>query len=513
MEMPRFSRFIVRCSTFLRKELATVLRQPRLILTLILGPFLIMLLFGFAFRKEGRSLRTLFVINSDSPFVQQVEEFAETIGPAIIYEGILPNRDEALGKLARNEVDMVIIVPDNPMETISNNEQAVLEMYHNEIDPIQVDYVRQVGSLYVNAVNRKVLQTVTAENQEEAGTLQDNLEAAQSSAKAYREALAAGNAAAAATEKENLNTNLVALRLLAGASLGVMEGTNSTFGDGTTTEPNQNADTLATLDTLIEGLNSTPAPTTEAEMQRQEQEAAEIENNIAELNTTLSEFQNMDPNVITSPFTVDTKSVTGIELELTDFFIPAVIVLLLQHLFVTFGAMSIVQERRTGALELFRTSPISAFEVLFGKTLSFFTFGLFVAAAITLLVVYVLKSPMIGTWTNYVIAVVVLLLTSLAVGFFISLISENDTQAVQFSMLLLLASIFFSGFFLDLRLMWEPMRAFSFILPATYGINIMHDVMLRGLPLPLIYLGGLALIGLLLFLADWFIMRRLMQTR
>lgn len=511
--MGSFSRFVVRATTFLRKELATIFRQPRLILTLILGPFLIMLLFGFAFQKEGRSLRTLFVVNPDSPFAQQVEEFAQTIGPAIIYEGILPDRDEALGRLARNEVDMVIIVPENPMETIRNNEQAVLEMYHNEIDPIQVDYVRQVGSLYVNAVNRKLLQTVTAENQEEAGTLQDKLEAAQSSAKAYREALTARNAAAAATEKENLNTDLVALRILAAASVGVMEGTNTTFGDGTTTGSNQDSDAITSLDTLIQGLNSTPDPTTEAEMQRQEQDAAEIENSIAELNTTLSDFQNMDPNVITSPFTVDTESVTGIELELTDFFIPSVIVLLLQHLFVTFAAMSIVQERRAGTMELFKTSPISAFEVLFGKTLSFFTFGLFVAATITLLVVYVLGSPMLGTWTNYVIAVIVLLFTSLAVGFFISLISENDTQAVQFSMLLLLASIFFSGFFLDLRLMWEPMRAFSFVLPATYGITIMHDVMLRGLPLPLIYLGGLALIGLLLFLADWFIMRRLMQTR
>jgi len=107
----------------------------------------------------------------------------------------------------------------------------------------------------------------------------------------------------------------------------------------------------------------------------------------------------------------------------------------------------------------------------------------------------------------------VLLLTSLAIGFFISLISENDTQAVQFSMLLLLASIFFSGFFLDLRLMWEPMKAFSYILPATYGIELMHDVMLRGFPISLTYIGGLALIGIILFIADWIILRRMMQTR
>ncbi|HSJ89330.1 MAG TPA: ABC transporter permease, partial [Anaerolineales bacterium] len=367
-------RFIVRSTTFLRKELATVFRQPRLILTLILGPFLIMLLFGFAFQKEGRSLRTLFVLSDNSPFAPQVQEFAKTIGPAIIYEGIIPDRNVALAKLARNQVDVVIVVPDNPMELIRNNQQAQLEMYHNEIDPIQVDYVRQVGRLYVDSVNKRVLQNVTQENQQEAGTLQQRLEAAQTSAKAYHDALAQRNVAAASTEKKNLNNNLVALRLLAGASIGIAEGT------GGATDPNQNSNTLTNLDTLIQGLNSTADPTTEAEMAQQEQDAAELEKNISDLNTQLTDFRNMDPNVITSPFTVKTESVTGITLELTDFFVPAVIVLLLQHLFVTFAAMSIVQERRAGTMELFKTSPISSSEILLGKTLSFFLFGLVIAA-------------------------------------------------------------------------------------------------------------------------------------
>jgi ABC-2 type transport system permease protein len=507
MAMGSLSRFIVRSTTFLRKELATVFRQPRLILTLILGPFLIMLLFGFAFQKEGRSLRTLFVLSEDSPFAQQVQEFAQTIGPAIIYEGIIPDRNVALDKLKNNQVDMVIIVPDNPMEIIRNNQQAELEMYHNEIDPIQVDYVRQVGRLYVDSLNRRVLQSVTAENQQEAGTLQEKLDAAQASARAYREALTQRNAAAAATEKENLSSNLVGLRILAGASLGLAESTNGA------TDPNQNSSTLTSIDSLIEGLNASPVPTTETEMARQEQDAAELETNIADLNEQLKDFRNMDPNVVTSPFTIKTESVTGTELELTDFFTPAVIVLLLQHLFVTFAAMSIVQERRAGTMELFKTSPISSSEILLGKTLSFFIFGVVIAAVITALVVFVLGTPMVGSWIDYAIAVVVLLLTSLAVGFFISLVSENDTQAVQFSMLLLLASIFFSGFFLDLRLMWEPMKAFSYILPATYGIQLMHNVMLRGHSLPFTIIGGLSLIGLILFVADWIILRRLMQTR
>ncbi len=504
--MGSISRFIIRSTTFLRKELATVFRQPRLILTLILGPFLIMLLFGFAFQKNGRSLRTLFVLKEGSPLAQQTEEFAKTIGPAIIYEGTTPDKNEALSKLARNEVDMVCVVPDNPLEIIRQNHQVELEMYHNEIDPIQVDYINQVARLYVDALNRKVLQSVTAQNQQEVGSLQQKLQTAQASAKAYHDALAQRDTAAAATQKQNLNSDLAALRTLLGASLGT---------EGTSTDPNQ-TNAVNNLDAIIQALSSSPDVSTTStpdELTKQEQDAADIEKNIADLNSQLSEFQNMDPGVVTSPFTAKTMSVTGIELQLTDFFTPAVIVLLLQHLFVTFAAMSIVQERRAGTMELFKTSPISASEILLGKTLSFFMFGLVIAATITWLVVFVLGTPMLGTWANYSIVVVVLLLTSLAIGFFISLISENDTQAVQFSMLLLLASIFFSGFFLDLRLMWEPMKAFSYILPATYGINLMHDVMLRGLPLPLTDIGGLALIGIILFIADWIILRRMMETR
>lgn len=501
--MGSITRSIVRSTTFLRKELATVFRQPRLILTLILGPFLIMLLFGFAFQKNGRSLRALFVIDPKSPFAQQTEQFAKTIGPAIIYEGIDPDKNDALAKLARNQVDLVVVVPDNPLDIIRQNQQVNLEMYHNEIDPIQVDYVNQVARLYVDALNKRILESTTAQNQQEAGSLQQKLQAAQTSAKAYHEALAQHDTAAAATQKKNLSSDLAALRTVLGATAG--------SSDGTTSDPNLN-----NLDAIIQGLNSSPDVTSTSsadELTKQEQDAATIEQNISDLNSQLTAFQNMSPNVVSSPFTTTTKSVTGITLQLTDFFTPAVIVLLLQHMFVTFAALSIVAERRVGTMELFKTSPISSSEILLGKTLSFFVFGLVVAAAITLLVVYVLGTPMIGSWQNYSIAIVVLLLTSLAIGFFISLVSENDTQAVQFSMLLLLASIFFSGFFLDLRLMWEPMKAFSYILPATYGINIMHDVMLRGLPLPLIYIVGLAAIGIIVFIVDWVILRRMMQTR
>src|ERR1051325_1473194 len=136
INMPLLKPFI-RISSFFKKELAEIFRQPKLILSLILGPFLIVLLFGVGYPNEGRSLRTVFVVSQQNPLAKQVEELAKGIGPAIIYQGIQGDKNIALASLAANRTDMVVVVPDNPIQTIQNNQQVTLQIYHNEVDPFQ----------------------------------------------------------------------------------------------------------------------------------------------------------------------------------------------------------------------------------------------------------------------------------------------------------------------------------------------------------------------------------------
>jgi len=92
------------------------------------------------------------------------------------------------------------------------------------------------------------------------------------------------------------------------------------------------------------------------------------------------------------------------------------------------------------------------------------------------------------------------------------LISQTDTQAVQYSMLLMLASIFFSGFFLDLRLMKAPITILAWLLPATYGIRMLQNIMLRGASAPLLVFLGISSIGVVLFLINWMLLRRTMES-
>lgn len=401
--MSRIFKAIIRTFSFPKKELTEILRQPRLILTLVFGPFLIILLFGLGYPDEGRSLATTFVVDEQNPFATQVEEFATSLGPAIIYQGIENNQEVALANLALGRSDMVVVVPENPVETLQNEEHPQFLIYHNEVDPFQIAYIRSVARLYTDEVNRRVLASLTEEGQ------------------------------------------------------------------------------------------------------------ASIPNDLSGLNENLANLSDYNPNVLVSPFTVDIHGLSEVQYTTVGFLTPAVIILLLQHLSVTFASLSIVREKRSGIMELFRVAPLSAIEILISKYMSYLLFNAIIAAILTALVVWGIGVPMLGSWVNYGLALVVVLFASLGVGFVISLISETEIQAVQYSMLFLLLSIFFSGFFLDLRLLWDPMKPVAWSLPATYGIRMMHDVMLRGYPLPLAVFQGIIAIGLGLFLLNYYLLRRHMR--
>ncbi len=99
------------------------------------------------------------------------------------------------------------------------------------------------------------------------------------------------------------------------------------------------------------------------------------EKDVTALDSKLAEFQTIDPAVIISPFRSETKSLASIQPSIANYVSPAVLALLLQHLAVTFAALSIVRERNIGTIELFRVSPLSAAEALFGKYISYMLFG------------------------------------------------------------------------------------------------------------------------------------------
>lgn len=506
--------FIIRVSAFVSKELTEILRQTRLLLALVLGPFLILLLFGVGYRNEARALRTVFVVPpSQNQIAKQVEQYATSLGPQIDYRGIVTTEGQAMADLARGRVDAVVVVPEGVEKQVRNSQQPLVQLYHREIDPSQVSYVQYVAQIYVDELNRRVLRQMAAEGQKEAGGVQEDLKVALTSARAMRQAYQNNDAAGAEKQRTQMTQSLNVVSLGIGASMGLLQGMDETMGAGDQ-DPSSASSILKTLDAIQannQDLENTPDD--KSSYSEEAQRAEMIEKDLTDLDQQLTDFRKIDPQVLVSPFKAKAVSINNIELKASDFFAPGVISLLLQHLLITFAALSIVRERISGTMELFRVSPISALETLLGKYISYLLIGALLAAAISALVVLVLRVPMMGNWSNFALALLAVMFASLGLGFVISLISDTTSQAVQYSMLVLLFSIFFSGFFLDLRLMWEGVRFVSFVIPATYSMSMLQEIMFRANPINTLWMAGLLGLGLLFFILAWVLLSRQMRTR
>jgi ABC-2 type transport system permease protein len=214
------------------------------------------------------------------------------------------------------------------------------------------------------------------------------------------------------------------------------------------------------------------------------------------------------PDVIAAPTSADVSNIAPVVPSIVAYFGPAVLALILQHMAVTLIALSVVRDRMSGVMELFRVSPVSAWEVVAGKILGFAFLCAAIAAASIALLVVGLGVPMLGSPAALAGTIALLIVASLGLGLLISIISDSERQAVQLALLVLLASVFFSGFVLPISEFNEPVRIAAHAIPVTNGIGLIQDVMLRGQVREPWEAYLLTAIGVVLLVACWRLLRR-----
>ena len=91
--------------------------------------------------------------------------------------------------------------------------------------------------------------------------------------------------------------------------------------------------------------------------------------------------------------------------------------------------------------------------------------------------------------------------------------SDSERQAVQLALLVLLGSVFFSGFLLDLSQFTPAMQVVGNLLPVTQGIALLQDLLLRGSTPDTWRLGVMAAISRSPSAITWLVLRRGMSAR
>ena len=131
-----------------------------------------------------------------------------------------------------------------------------------------------------------------------------------------------------------------------------------------------------------------------------------------------------------------------------------------------------------------------------------------VTAAVIAAMTSFLEVPFNGGFASLAAAMILLTVAALSIGFAISALARSRLQAIQVAMLLLIASGFFAGFLFPLSQLGQPARGISYLLPATYGISALQDVMIRGEEISVFDALWLALISVISLLAARFLMGR-----
>ena len=394
--MRALGKSFVRITSFIFKEIREIVRRPGVILSLVLGPFLIMALFGLGYTGARAPFDTLIVVPPETDLPTDVEYYRGISDAQLNIIGVTEDLDEGRARLESQEVGLLIVAPTNAQEQLRNGEQSVVNVEWNTVDPVRESLAQFATRTLVAEINAEIIRQA--------------------------------------------------------AERGI---------------------TLANEDA--------PEPIT------------------------------VPPETIAKPTRAETANIAPTEPTVIGFFGPAVFALVLQHLAITLTAMSMVRERLSGTMDVYRVAPVSSMELLVGKYIAYAVFSLIISGIVAALLIGVLGIPLLGGWVPFVGVVLLLTFASLGLGLLISLIADSERQAVQLSMIVLLASVFFSGFVLPVEEFLPAVRYLAYALPVTHGIETLQQTMLRGTILNTWMLWALGGIGAFLYLVSLLRLRRIMR--
>ena len=189
------------------------------------------------------------------------------------------------------------------------------------------------------------------------------------------------------------------------------------------------------------------------------------------------------------------------ELTTKDIMIPGLCGVVLVFIGTIITALGVVRERQSGTLEQLAVMPLRPRDVFLGKIVPYFGVAALDLAIVVGVGVGVFGVPFIGSYAVFGLGAVLFLFVTLGLGVLISSVSENQGQAIQLSMMVMLPQVLLSGLIFPLSSIAIGVRWISYLLPLTYFNEISRGVMLRAEPIgslwqPFVFL---ALLGLIVF--------------
>ena len=184
------------------------------------------------------------------------------------------------------------------------------------------------------------------------------------------------------------------------------------------------------------------------------------------------------------------------DLKTSWYMVPALTGLIMAFIGTIITSLGLVRERQAGTLEQLAVMPLRASDVIGGKIFPYFLLASADMLVVTVLGVVLFDVPFNGSVLLFILGAGLFVAVVLGIGVFISTISQNQGQAIQTAILVLLPQILLSGMIFPLAAMPWAIRWIGYLLPLTYFNEIARGVMLRASTLTSLWPDFLVLAGM-----------------
>ncbi|MFX0030067.1 MAG: ABC transporter permease, partial [Candidatus Hermodarchaeota archaeon] len=156
------------------------------------------------------------------------------------------------------------------------------------------------------------------------------------------------------------------------------------------------------------------------------------------------------------------------------------------------------KERVTETLYRVKATSTSKSEMMIGYLLGNSLIALVQSALLLIISVLFFQIQIVGNILLLFLILFIYAMSCVGLGIFASTFAKNELQAFQFIPLLLIPSMFFSGFIFPINSFPAVFQYVSYVIPMTYSIRISRAIMINGFGIDMFFMDFLIMILLTL---------------
>lgn len=181
------------------------------------------------------------------------------------------------------------------------------------------------------------------------------------------------------------------------------------------------------------------------------------------------------------------------DLKSANVMIPGLLGLVIIFMTIMMTAVGIVREREYGTMEQLVVTPLRPIELMLGKLLPYFLVAAFDFALVFIAGTYLFDLTFAGNLPIFLALSLLLVFTSLGLGLLLSTVAQNQQQAMQMAIFVILPQILLSGLIFPLSSLPKAIQYVAYLLPFTHFVPIARGMFIKGQGLELLTTPALVL--------------------